>query len=63
MSSRRYRVILWLDETGGPTQVALAVYVDDVKTRESTYEPGPFDSVVDAVVTVLQEVEPQQTLW
>lgn len=55
--------MVWLDETHGPTQAALARYIDDDKTHESTWDCGPFDSAVDVVVDALRTLDRQLTLW
>lgn len=58
----RWRVLIWLDETGGPLQAAMAKYVDDEKTRETTWQCGPFETPLDALDEALSRVDEQLSL-
>lgn len=59
----RVRVLLWYRPDADrrrPTQVAGALYIEDEKVTEVTWEPGPFDDLGDLVQELLDSVAPQQ---
>lgn len=60
---RRYRVLLWLDETGGPLQAAHAIYVDDDMLTERTFDCEPFDTVDEVLREVLAALDIQRRLF
>lgn len=41
----RYRLMVWMDAAENITQAALARYWYDVKDSETTWTPGPFDTI------------------
>ena len=60
---RRYRLLLWLDDTGHVEQVAHAIYVDDDMLTERTYTPEPFDPPDEVFRALLEALDVQQRLW
>lgn len=60
---RRFRLLIWLDESHGPVQAAIATYVGDDKLTESTFDCGPFDAIGEVADVALRTLDRQLTLW
>jgi hypothetical protein len=60
---RRHRLLIWLDEAGQPLQVAAGTWYDDVKLHESTWEPGPFDTLHDVADAGVRALDIQLMMW
>lgn len=59
----RVRVLLWYGpdaDRRSPSQVAGALYIEDEKITEVTWEPGPFDDLNDLVIELLDSIAYQQ---
>lgn len=49
----RHRILVWFNEHLEAVQLAVAVYDDEEKLRETTWSIGPFDSLEDHLDRVM----------